>query len=698
MTDYFEVMHDINDSIDAGNMSDARNKVIQVLAEIDKKEEVFPEVLNHFIRTVGLYPYLNYENASWQERFIYESFKVDIGGSKATLHREQSLLLKKLLEKRDIAVSAPTSFGKSFVIDSFISIAKPTNVVIIVPTIALTDETRRRLQNKFGNIYKIITTADVELSERNILIFPQERATSYMSKLETIDILIVDEFYKASRVHDKERSNSLLRAILRLSKIAKQRYFLAPNIKQLKESVFTSGMEFLELDFNTVFLERHDTFKKLNKSNFTKSDALLKILKEEKGKTLIYAGTYSGIDEVSNLLVDSERLKESHLLREFSSWLSENYERNWSLTNMIKRGCGLHNGKLHRSLSQLQIKLFEEPLGIDRLVSTSSIIEGVNTSAENVIIWRNKNGNANLKDFTYKNIIGRSGRMFRHFIGHVYLLEAPPKEEESQLELEFNEELASSIDESLHSEQLTKEQIAKIIAYREEMTEIMGEDSFQRIQTDENFSDSDTSIILKVSKAISENPENYSSLSNLNSSNPALWDWSLYKVLETIPGYVGVRYRTFVEFVKCISKNWEKSFPTLLDELSQFDIGIDEFFDLERKATFKFSSILNEINVIQRELYSSKKVDITPFITKVSYAFLPPNVYKLEEYGLPRMISKKIHLSGIIDLEKDELSIHDVLKQFNTIGYSAIASCNEKIGSFDRYILKHFYDGISSSN
>ena len=41
MTDYFGVMQDINDSINAGNMSDARNKVIQVLAEIDKKEEEF---------------------------------------------------------------------------------------------------------------------------------------------------------------------------------------------------------------------------------------------------------------------------------------------------------------------------------------------------------------------------------------------------------------------------------------------------------------------------------------------------------------------------------------------------------------------------------------------------------------------------------------------------------------------------------
>ena len=49
-----------------------------------------------------------------------------------------------VFEFRNIAVSAPTSFGKSFVIDAFIKIRKPKNVIIIVPTIALTDETRRR--------------------------------------------------------------------------------------------------------------------------------------------------------------------------------------------------------------------------------------------------------------------------------------------------------------------------------------------------------------------------------------------------------------------------------------------------------------------------------------------------------------------------------------------------------------------------
>lgn len=695
MSDMFEKMHEINDAINEGQMDHARNQVIKALAEIEKTGQEFPTPLNHFIRTVGLYPYLQLDKASWQEKFVYESFKVDVGDADVTLHKEQSFLLKKLIEGSDIAVSAPTSFGKSFVIDSFVSLKQPKNVVIIVPTIALTDETRRRMQRKFGQRYKIITTTDVELADQNIFIFPQERAGNYLNVLEKVDILIIDEFYKASKKHDKERSPSLLRAILKLSKIAKQRYFLAPNIKHLNDSVFTQGMEFVELDFNTVFLEKHNVYQELDES-YSKSDALVEILAEHQGKTLIYAGTYSSINEVSNLLIDSKQLSDSHLLKQFATWLSKNYDRNWQLTNLIKRGCGLHNGQLHRSLSQLQVKLFDEKDGLNCLVSTSSIIEGVNTSAENVVLWRNKNGASNLKDFTYRNIIGRGGRMFRHFIGNIFLLEKPPRSEENQLDLEFSDELAASIDEESYSAQLTPDQIAKIVAYKEEMSEILGDESFSRLQHENAFDDSDSSVVLKISRALSESPGNYTGLGFLNSNDPEQWDWSLYKVLETIPGYIGAPYRQFVEFIKCISNNWQMNFHQLLDELDEYNIGIETFFDLERKASFKFSALLNEINLIQQELFPENNIDISPFIAKVSHAFLPKNVYKLEEYGLPRMISKKLSSSGLIDLEDEDIPIHDVLDTFNELGIEQVINCSDEIDAFDSYILQHFFEGITS--
>lgn len=57
-------------------------------------------------------------------------------------------------------------------------------------------------------------------------------------------------------------------------------------------------------------------------------------------------------------------------------------------------------------------------------------------------------------------------------------------------------------------------------------------------------------------------------------------------------------------------------------------------------------------------------VDITPFITKVLNLFLPPLVFQLEEYGLPRMLSRKLHNSRVIDLERVDISINDVLEEF----------------------------------
>ncbi|NYT08806.1 MAG: DEAD/DEAH box helicase [Methanosarcinales archaeon] len=214
----------------------------------------YTPIVNKLIRDVGLYPYIKEDTADWQERYVCKAFSEEIGGGEVrVLHREQSRLLGELLSGADIAVSAPTSFGKSFVIDAYISIKQPKTVVIIVPTIALMDETRRRISAKFSRKYKIITSAEQSLGDANILIFPQERAPSYFDKLKSIDLLVIDEFYKASKDFDKERSPALIRAILKFSEIATQRYFLAPNIDELIDDVITEGMEFLKLDFNTVW-------------------------------------------------------------------------------------------------------------------------------------------------------------------------------------------------------------------------------------------------------------------------------------------------------------------------------------------------------------------------------------------------------------------------------------------------------------
>ncbi|HAV2283775.1 TPA: DEAD/DEAH box helicase, partial [Enterobacter cloacae] len=280
----FSHCQSINILIDQRNYNEARNNLISLLDYHKKNNLHYNPLVNHLIRALGLYPYLQTDTSEWHDRLVYDLFKVDVGlANPITLHREQSLILKRLLSGENLAISAPTSFGKSFIIDAFISLKKPNNVLIIVPTISLTDETRRRLHRKFSSQYKIITTADVDLSEKNIFVFPQERAISYLEKIEHLDLFIIDEFYKASEKHDRDRAPALIKAIMKFTKIAKQRYYLAPNISEITNNPFTKGMEFVKIDFNTVFLEKHDLSKEIKEDDTKKSKALLEILSNTDG-------------------------------------------------------------------------------------------------------------------------------------------------------------------------------------------------------------------------------------------------------------------------------------------------------------------------------------------------------------------------------------------------------------------------------
>lgn len=694
----FEECAAINDLLQVDDGTAARNRLIRLLDKLHREKQAYDPLLNHLIRESGLFPYLDPETSNWQDRFVFESFKVDIGQEvPVTLHSEQSLVLKHLLDGTNLAVSAPTSFGKSLIIDAYIAIRKPTNVLILVPTIALTDETRRRLSKKFSAEYKIVTTSEVELGEKNILIFPQERAIHYCDKLDKLDLLVVDEFYKASQEFDKERSPALLKAMMKLGEKASQKYYLAPNISDLNDNPFTKDMLFLRLDFNTVFLEKHELYKDINKDAQKKNDALIKILGGQQSKSLIYAGTYSNVDSVATLLIENTEKEHSELLSAFSAWLGTNYHPNWKLTALVKRGVGIHTGQLHRSLSQIQVRLFEEEKGgLQTLVSTSSIIEGVNTSAENVVVWSNKNGKLKLNDFTYRNIIGRGGRMFRHFVGNIYILEEPPFPADTQLKLTFPDELLADVDDEKYKQELTKEQLAKLLQYKEDMAQLLGKEAFDRLKSEGVLISGDTELITVIAGAISSDKKTWRGLASLNAPSNEYWTWILCKVLKLVPAGWDTTYTKFAEFVRVLSLNWNHSIPELLDQLSEQDVTIEEFFKMERNATFKLTALLNDINVIQKEIVPEHKINISPFIARLSKAFLPSCVMELEEYGLPRMLAKKIHAAGLVDFENENLTLHSALEQLSELKPEILARV-EGLDEFDGYVLDYFFDGISQN-
>lgn len=693
-TEIFEECAQINTLIENSKKAEARSMVINLLDKLQRDGNEYTPLINHLIREVGLFPYIDSKTALWEDQVVVEAFKANVGDKDpVTLHSAQSHVLKRLLLGDNIAVSAPTSFGKSFIVDAFIAIRHPENVVMIVPTIALADEARRRIEHKFSQEYKIITTTDATIAERNIFIFPQERSFAYLDKLEKIDMLIVDEFYKASSMFDDDRSSSLLSAIIELGRISRQKYYLAPNIHNIVDNVFTQGMQFMRLtDFKTVITKAANIYKKRrydeNIDEFKKRH-LIKILQNSTSKTLIYAGSYNNINKVSSILTDNLHKKETSLLKHFNDWLKINYGDSFSLCRLSERGIGIHNGKMHRSLSQIQVKLFEYPEGLDTIISTSSIIEGVNTQAEQVIVWSNKKGSHKFDYFTYRNIIGRAGRMFKYFVGKVYLLEEPPTQENTTLTIDFPDEVAESLDSENPGIEISQEQNNHIKEYEAFMMDALGAENFRQIKKLSIFKSCDPRILKLLIEKLKTNPNwprGYAALATTNTYN---WREPILDVVDLLGDNMA---RLIKIAIWKMPDNWTRSIADIYSELS--DISYEDLFSAERYLSYNLCSTLSVINVLKKS-FDPTSPDISLFLGKAANAFLPKLVYQLEEYGLPRMISRKIQDSGLINFEDDSVEISEIITQFNNIGREKIIHSLNNLLPFDKFIINYFYDGIS---
>lgn len=710
MDKVFKQCKDINDLININEEKTARDILIFLLDYINghsKKKEIYEyygKILNHLKRELGFYPYMEIEHAIWQDRYAYEYFTLPIGKDNEylTVHREQSNVINKLLQGDSFLLSAPTSFGKSFLIDAFISIQNPLSVLIIVPTLALMDETRRRLQNKFSSKYRIITTPDAPFNpeEYKIFIFPQERALSYIHKIDCLDLFVVDEFYKIDSKFDKERSPSLLKAINYFKNISKQMYFIAPNISAPSNDLkkYIKNIEFLKLDFSTVALKITDYSSEIpkitnknKKGLIIKQNRLLHILQQNIDKTLIYSATYNDINILSDFLSKNINYnsQDNQLILNFSQWLVHNYGIHWSLPKLISKGIGIHTGRLHRSIAQLVIKLFEEENAINIILSTSSIIEGVNTSAKNVIIWKAKNGTKNLDFYSYKNVIGRSGRMFKHFVGNVFLLDRAPQDESVTLSINFDDNILldyiENDDEEINNPQLKN----RAISNSQKLFSLTGKKYHEII---ESITNSDIQIKFEDLIALITELEDYKFRQSLKYLQNKYFN-NLYNILNLKIISTPNKYSYFVNFVDYISKNFNQPIPKQIEELRKKLFGsfsVDDYFQYEKIVTFDLAQLIADINIIVNILYPNDNIDLSWVATQFSSAFLPPNILLLEEFGLPRSISLQMQnkLNDVIQHN----NIQEVIKYFNENRLTIISFFNKN--SFESYILEHFYSGL----
>ena len=345
-------------------------------------------------------------------------------------HQEQSPIYHRLLAGQNVVVqSTTTSFGKSKIIDAVLAARKFKNVVIVVPTLALIDETRRRLQSRFETYYHFVGhPSQSPVDGPNVFIFTPERVVSYADNFPMIDFFVVDEFYKIGGQNEEDRRVvSLNEAFYLLYKKHRARfYMLGPNIRAIAEGASRRfNFEFISTDFQTVACDVIPVHAPAEEKRFVRLVEICRGLSEQ---TLIYCKSLPQVNAVGECLLAGGVSGATPDTGNAGDWLGREFHPDWILPRALQAGIAIHYGPLPRSIAHEMVRLFNDGR-IQFLICTSTLIEGVNTKAKNVIIFDNMIAKQKLDYFTFNNIKGRSGRMFEHFVGRVFRFHEEPQAE-----------------------------------------------------------------------------------------------------------------------------------------------------------------------------------------------------------------------------------------------------------------------------
>lgn len=672
-----EIAFDILQSLCVLASTEPDNNQIQLLLlrVLDRKEEFsgFLEVINGLIQHFGLYPYLDTNLLTTKEAIIREIHRPalldndvenqDFSNEGVVFHRVQYEVFQHLMNGENVILSAPTSFGKSALIDSLVESKKFQNIIIVVPTIALMDETRRRI---FGlNCgYKIITHASQQLEEKNIFILTQERVVDFPN-LPNFDIFIIDEFYKLDpRKEEGERAMTLNHAFYKLHKKSKQFYLLGPNIENISEALPEKvNCRFIRTDYAAVVTELIRVKTKKKNAN----DKLIELCNSIQDSTLIYCASPNRAREIANLLIENLTWK-GEGLQEASEWIAEHYHEDWTFVKGLKYGIGIHHGKIPRALAHLCIKGFNEGK-LPFLICTSTLIEGVNTKAKNVIILDNKIASQKYDFFTFNNIKGRSGRMFKHFIGKVYLFNEPPQESLPLIEMPLFTQNSTNTTESLiiqlDKDDMTDDSWKRVEKYYSE--------EFLSLETIKSNAGIEPELQINLAMFLLNNAEIVSRLA-----------WDNYPKYEQLQLLCEVIWKFFIQSFVQNNQFFEvksgKQLTFMLNRLrlksikeiiSQeivdnkdmpADILIEKILGFIRNwAQFHFPRLAMAVCRIQNDVANKldlEKADYSFYCGQVENLFLDPALIALDEYGLPLPLAEK--LSDGLETKSIDMAINSL--------------------------------------
>ncbi len=409
-----------------------------------------------------------YKNTSFLDE-LYQSFDLDYlqmphQEDKYFFHSQKEIY--DHLNDKSFSYSGPTSMGKSLVMRTFIKDKIMNdfkgNFAILVPTKALISEIssniiKNDLQDELSNKnYKVVTSGNSLFFKQDNLNYimvmtPERLLYTLISYPEmSIDYLFIDEAHKLSEADGRATFYFKVTDML-IERPRKPHVILAsPNIpnpeiylealpsEQIDNPTFlrttftpVSQMKYV-LDTVTnefkVFNERtnkKDPFKTIYSLNETDTILILiqKIIHKDFNKSnIVYCSGRDKTVEMARNFAESLPYLNNKTLDGLAKEIEDEIHSDYYLADIIRKGVSYHVGYLPLNIRSKIEELYRNR-DIKTIFCTSTLIEGVNLPADNLIVISVRIGRkGNMNQVEFKNLLGRVGRIEYNLYGNVFII------------------------------------------------------------------------------------------------------------------------------------------------------------------------------------------------------------------------------------------------------------------------------------
>lgn len=364
----------------------------------------------------------------WNDAFIEQYATNGIYQSE-----QQRMLVDFFDDKKTetVVVIAPTSYGKSELILSAVKEYAGKKICILTSTKALLFQTKKRIQSISKGLFpKIILHPEMYNPKDNtcLAVLTQERLLRIFKKDHNLsfDCIIVDEAHEL--LEDTERSRMLANVII----IAHNRNpnvafkFLTPflidgenlkiryttyDIKRFKVNEYIKSEKYFLYDIrNHKGLQFYDQFfdKYLPVPITSEFNCEEEFIKEYgAGKNIIYLNKPTDIEKfalkLKDILPDVDSKEISTACENISEYLTAKY----NMLACLRKGIIYHHGSVPDAIRIYVEDLYRKDSAIRYVITSSTLLSGVNLPAERIFILDNRRGKANLGYDAFKNLVGR---------------------------------------------------------------------------------------------------------------------------------------------------------------------------------------------------------------------------------------------------------------------------------------------------